>query len=790
MLAVLLASAITATPVPLRLTADVDDAYAPLVNPGGLGLLDGAELRLIYGRSRIGEVSDLALLGALRLGPMALAVSAAWDNLSGDAVYRPTVGLGFGGDTVGVGVSWTRIDEDRGTWGLGITWRPSRRLSIAFASLDVGQTAGSRPYDIGLATRLFDERLLVSARWRLLHGEPVQHDDGRADVRFLVGLETLTGVTLSASADLHFRPSIQLTVDVENVGVSGGVSRVEDSGPAGFFGEIAVVSRDQPTLFVPSRVAVLELTGDLTPSASFDLFDGGFDDPIYGGIPLLLEAISREDDVKGVLLKIGDLSLGWGRLEEVRDGITALRASGRHVDCVLSAAGDAEIWLASACDRVAVLHSLPIDVDGVSASFVFLGDALDQLGVTPQVVKRGAYKNAPDMFTLSGMSPAQREVADALLDQAWSTLQSGIVEGRKITPENVEEIVALGTLTGTQAKDLRLVDEVLYPDELEEWVRKHYDGSVAFIQGESLPRPDRRPWGHTPQIALITIDSAITSGESGDLPFGLGGESGAETIVRALEAAKNNSDVRAVVLRIESPGGDAIASDLIARAVKKVNEVKPVIASMGDVAASGGYYVAAPARFIYANKGTITGSIGIFSLGFSVEKLLSKLGIHSESMYRGEAADRGNPLIDQTESERRVVEREIDNLYRQFLSVVADGRKKSVADVRAVAEGHVWTGEQAKARGLVDELGGLIEAIERARIEGGLALGDQVHLSVLPSRRANLPDAVRNLVVGDDPFATFAARLPPMMLRVARIALGLPPGTRGAAMLPFVVDVR
>lgn len=795
MLVLALSAALVATPTPLRLTADVDDAYAPFVNPGGLGLLDGGELRLIMSRPRDGDSTDLALVGALRLGPFALAASAGWDDLGGDVTYTPAFALALGGERFGFGVAWQRIDEeeDHGAWSIGATWRPSRYLSVGVASLDVGQSRGPRPYDLGLATRLFDERLLLSARWRLIHGEDVDHDDGRPDVRMMLGLEPVDGITLAASADLHFRPSIQLGIDFENVGVAGGVARIDDEGvPGAVFGEVSLVSRDRPSVFAFSRVAVLELIGELTPAREFRLFDGGFDEPIYGAVPLLLQAFAHEDDVDGVLLKIGPLGLGWARLEEIRDGVLAIRAAGRRVDCVLSAATDPELYLASACDRVAVLPVLPVSLDGIAGRFVFLGETLDRIGITPQVIQRGAYKSAPEMFTRTSMSEAQREVADALLDQSYATLTEGIAEGRGLPPAEVEAMIALGTMTATEAVSRKLVDATLYPDELEEWVRGGYQHPIRMIAGTELRRPERTRWSGRPAIALIVVDSAITAGESADM-FGFGVQSGADTVIRALEVARADRDIKAVVIRVDSPGGDAVASDLIARAVKKVNEIKPVIVSMGDVAASGGYYIAAPAKVIFAEPGTITGSIGIFSLGFSVEKLLTRLGVHTEALFRGQAADRHNTLLDETAVERAVDEKEIDMLYRRFLGVVAEGRKKSVEDVRKLAEGRVWTGKQAHERGLVDELGGLLDAVRRARVEAGLPSDERVEIDVLPSRRARLPAAAEKVFVGVDPLASLGAQLPALVREVGRAVLvlsGLRSPGGAAALLPFVTEVR
>jgi protease-4 len=793
MLVLTLAAVLASTPVPLRLTADVDDAYAPLVNPGGLGLLEGAELRLAMARPRLGDRVDLGLLGAVRLGPVVLGGSAAWADVGGVGLYTPSLAFALGGPSFGIGASWTRVDaEDHGVWAAGVTWRPLPELSLAVASLDLDEKVGRRPYDVGLAARLFDARVLLSARWRIVHGLALDHDDGRPDVRMMVGVEPLDGLTVSASADLHFRPSIQIGLQLEDFGVQGGVSRLDDDGlPSSIFAEASWTHHDRPSLLARSRVVVLELAGDLTPAARFSLFAGGFDEPVYGAVPLLLHALAHEEHVDGVLLKIGSLSLGWGRLEEIRAGILGVRAAQRRVDCVLSDTTDAELYLASACDTVAVLPMLPVSMDGITGRFVFLGEALDRLGVTPEVIRRGDYKSAPEQFTRGDMSGPQREVADVLLDQAWNTLLAGVAEGRGLTREGVHELVNLGTMTATDAVARKLVDAVVYPDELEAWARKQYAGGVSFVAAESLRRPERKPWGARPSIVLITIDSTIMAGESSESPFGFGSTSGSDTLVRALDAARLDDDVKAVVLRVDSPGGDAVASELIARAVQKLDEVKPVVVSMGDVAASGGYFVAAPARVIFAEPNTITGSIGIFSLGFSVERLLSSLGVHSEALFRGEAADRGNPLLDTTEPERRVGEREIDVLYRRFLTVVAEGRGRPVEEIRKLAEGRVWTGAQARERGLVDELGGLLDALRRARVEAGLPSDARVDLDVLPSRRAGLPDSVRRLVVGTDPLASLAASLPPVLRELGRVALGLAGSQRaGTALLPFVVEVR
>lgn len=787
----LVASLLVTVPTPPRLTADVDDVYAIHLNPAGLTFLEGAELRTVFARDIPANAVDLGFFAGGRLfRHLGLGVSLEWDGIGQVAHFSPTIGWALGGETVSVGASWSGGDATvKDLWTVGAMWRPLRSLSLSVASLDVAEQRGPRTFDIGLAFRLFSERLLVSGRWRILRGASLNSDAGRPDIQLLAQIEPLTGLSISFLTNLHFQPTLSIGISLEHFLMSGTAARLDD-GVHSFSGELALSTRSVPPLFAMRRVAVVELSGKAEPAGDFNVFNGRFDAPLYGGAPLFLAALGRAEDVSGVVVKIGPLSLGWARLEELHAAMMGIRARGKRVDCVLSAATDAEIFLSSACQSTAVLASLPVDMDGIAATYVYLGEGLDMLGVRPQVIARGAYKSAPEMFTRSGMSGPQREATSAILDTTWGVIRDGVQKGRQLDAKTFDQLVDLGTLTSSEAKGRGLVDAALFPDQVEEWLNEAYGERVLFVDAADVMTPSRNPWGHPRRIALIGIDATIVSGESMALPFGLGKETGADTVVKALEDARRDPTVVAIVLRVDSPGGDAVASDIIARKVKMVAKEKPVIASFGDVAASGGYYAAAPARAIFAEKSTITGSIGIFSLGFSVEPLLAKLGVHVETLERGSVPSRGSLTREWTEAERAADEREIDAMYQRFLEVVAEGRSMKTEDVRAVAEGRVWSGADAKQRGLVDEIGGLGEAIARAQKEGGIEPGEPMELTVFPAERPSLPELARSMMAPEvqTDLSLIPHGLQPLARALVRIHR-LASIRGGVALMPFVVNI-
>lgn len=752
----LLAIAImVAAPTPERLPAEVDDAYSLRFNPAGLGRMPGGELRLFGGRDRPTPDPDadygLGAYAALKIFEQAtfgIGFEADFENndqfddqgnvIPTDEIQRQFLtGFGFGNGPISAGFSWTYrwpFDrDDGGFWSLGVQVRPTNWLALGFNTRDVGQQVIDRQYDTGLAIRPWS-RLLLGARWRYEEGDELDADS--VDLAFRGQVEPIDGVVVGAIGDLDGRFQIQLSLNLERASAGGQID-VDTDGEIGFTAELVVRGYRKPSLIPVRRVAVLELAGELKPEPSFSLLGGGIRVPAYGQLPMYLERLRQDDEVAGVFARIGPLDVGWATVFEVRGAMKALRDAGRRVDCQLTGSDDKAFFIASVCSSVVIPPPMQIALNGVQAKLLFLGEAFDRYGIEAEVYRREEYKTGPDTYTRASMSAEQRESLGAYIDQVQSILVDKVAEGRQLSSEDMQKILARGVVSSTEAVALKLVDKVLYPDQVEDYIKEQYSGRVFLASGKEALQPERPRYRSPPTIAVINIDAPITAGQSVNLPFGLGRSVGADTVIESLEKARRWPWVRAVVLRVDSPGGSAFAADVIARAVRRVAEVKPVIASFGDVAASGGYYVASGASVIYAEPTTLTGSIGVFSVRFSLETLLRRIGVYGERLGPGI----GSPTfyLSSTPEERKIAQKSVNAAYQQFLRSVAEGRKMPVEKIAEVAKGRVWTGADAKARGLVDELGGLVDALRRARQEAGMSEDAEVKVVEWPDNVTSLP---------------------------------------------------
>jgi protease-4 len=316
-----------------------------------------------------------------------------------------------------------------------------------------------------------------------------------------------------------------------------------------------------------------------------------------------------------------------------------------------------------------------------------------------------------------------------VLDDVFGRMLADVAAARRLAPERLRELVDHGLHSAEQAKQAGLLDEVLWPDEVEGWLRSVTRRRVG-LGGPYRPEAPRRAqrWGRPPVIEIVRVQGAIVSGKSRSGPLDDEGLAGAETIVRDLRRAAEDGDVKAIVVRVDSPGGDGLASDLVWREVVRARARKPVIASMGDAAASGGYLVAVGADAIVAEPSTLTGSIGVFALKPDLSGLLGKLSVGREAFARGETAQLESVAKPWTPAERRAVERQVDVFYRLFLERVAEGRKLPLLEIEPLAGGRVWTGRQAFERRLVDRLGSLEDALALARERAGIPASERVEV--------------------------------------------------------------
>lgn len=413
--------------------------------------------------------------------------------------------------------------------------------------------------------------------------------------------------------------------------------------------------------------------------------------------------------------------MSLARYRELRDRIVALEAADKPVTVYLDrSARNGEIYVASAARRVILHPAADVQFVGLAVELTHLRGLLDLVGVEPQFVKRAQYKTAPETFTHPEPSQANLEMQEALIGDLFDEMVGRVAEGRGVSPTVVRGWIDHGPMTSTEALDKGLVDALKYPDELEDELETLHEGSVTMLDLSDLPEP-RSPWEDPKQIAVIYVEGTITSGKSTAGGLLSGRTSGAETVARNLRRARKDGQVRAVVLRVDSPGGSALASDVVWREVERLKKSgKPVVASMGGVAASGGYYVLAGADAVWAQPDTITGSIGVFSGKFSTSEIREALGVSTTTLSRGRHAAINSAYRPWDDIQRERMQHLVDATYERFKTRVADGRDMSAEDVEERARGRVWSGARAKELGLVDELGGLTEALADARERAGI----------------------------------------------------------------------
>jgi len=461
-----------------------------------------------------------------------------------------------------------------------------------------------------------------------------------------------------------------------------------------------------------------------------------------------LELIAGTRAAAGVVVMLGDIEAGLASLQSLRTALAACRASGKRVVAYLTHASTRLYYLASAADAVLMPESGALDLVGITLQATFLGNTLDRLGIVGEFERIAEYKSAIEPFTRDAMSEPMREALNAVLDSVFDDLVGEIAASRRLDPDTVRRLIDQAPLSARAAAEAGLIDAVLFEDELPAYLADGPRGRPAVVPWAGAQRWLRRPFrwrAPGSAIAVIALRGPIVMGESrGRPPLAvplLGGETtGHATVARAVRAVERNTRFGALVVSVDSPGGSALASDLIWREIERVGHRKPVVAFFGNVAASGGYYVAASARRIVCQPGTLTGSIGIIAGKFNVRGLLERVGAHREILARGDAATIASPFVPFSTDERRRLRAQTEETYARFIDRVARGRNLPPDGVRAVARGRVWTGRQAKERGLVDALGDFPAALAAAKDLMGVAAARTASVVyVRPPRGASRP---------------------------------------------------
>jgi protease-4 len=550
-------------------------------------------------------------------------------------------------------------------------------------------------------------------------------------------------------------------------------------------GAAAMRFSDRPPVVADGSTLVLHLEGELTEQP-----------PVTLPIPFLedqqpmtmietwqlLRKAAADSRIKALVLEPRELEVGWAKLEELRGSIVTFKKSGKPVYAYLRGAGTKEYYVATAADRVFMAPEDELDVKGLRAELMFVKGTLDKLGVGLEFEHVGKYKDAPDMFTKTSPSPETLEVENQILDQYYSDIINVIAEGRKKQPDAVKTLIDDGPFVGKNALDGGLVDELAFEDEM-------YGKLKDAAKLESIKRVGERDYskvevagvdGKT-KIAFIVGQGEITRGGTNE-SVGSDGIT-ASGLVKLMRQVENDSSIKGVILRIDSPGGDGIASDDILHAAKSLSAKKPVVISMSDLAASGGYFIAMTGDPVVAYPNTLTGSIGVFFGKVNLKGLFDKVGLATYTLKRGRFADIDTSTAPLNDEQREKLRREIETFYKGFVERVAAGRKKPYDTVEPLAQGRVWLGAQARQNGLVDELGGVDRAIEMVRDRAKISSSEKIVLVTYPPKRS-LWDVLLNR---SDDMSQVESILRPVIGKLPLRAL-----TRGGILklMPFAIDVK
>jgi len=493
------------------------------------------------------------------------------------------------------------------------------------------------------------------------------------------------------------------------------------------------------------HILKLKLSGaiqDRVVKTPFDVYGEFFGSDIKAiGLNDLLANIQKaktDENISGIYIELGYLSAGFATLEEIRNALLEFKESGKFITTYSEVYTQRAYYIASVSDDICIYPEGAIELKGLNSTVTFYTDALKKIGVEPQIIRHGKFKSAVEPFMLTEMSQANREQTELYIGSIWGQYIDNVAHDRELTSDRLNEIVNNFEVRNPKdALNLGLVDRLFYRDQLQDHLSKlmleEKYSDVKFINLNKYKKvnyENAREKFKKDKIAVIYAQGEIRSGGGSETIIG------SERISKAIRKAREDNKVKAIVLRVNSPGGSALASDVIWREAKLAQEVKPLVVSMGDVAASGGYYIACAADKIYASPSTITGSIGVFGILMNFEELYTeKIGLTFDQVKTNRFADLGNTTRPLTKEEYDIIKEGVIDIYETFTSKVADGRNMSQDNVDAIGQGRVWSGINAMDINLIDEYGGLNDAIKAA---AGLAELDNYRVYELPEQKEPL----------------------------------------------------
>jgi protease-4 len=559
----------------------------------------------------------------------------------------------------------------------------------------------------------------------------------------------------------------------------------------GAAGLVLTLSRHRTMRPSLSRAALVwDVPGDLADAPSsastFSLAAFRRVRPSLWEVTSAIRSAAADKSIRALVLHVGEVQWGWARAAEVREALATFRAAGKPIYVSLQGGADQSYLLAASGTRVAMPPTTSVYLDGLTVSAMFLKGTYDKLGIKPNFSHVGQFKSAVEQYTRTDLSPPARAALESLLDDQYTLLVDTLAAARRMTPERMRAVIDEGPFTARAALAAGLVDTLLDQPELD---------SLAVAGGKERLRTldmdrylgDADDSDTGDQIALIPAAGTIVSGRSHDNGWS-GSDLGSETLVNTLREACERRAVKAIVLWVDSPGGSGEASDDVWQEIRRVRRVKPVVVSMSNLAASGGYYIACGADAIVAQPGTITGSIGVFGGKLNVLGLYQKLGLNIETVSRGRHAEMMSQFRDFTPEESGRFQAQLDEFYRIFVGRVAQGRGLTASAVDSIGQGRVWSGTQARRLGLVDSLGGVRTAIGIARKRAHLSADADVPVVIFPHPHRPFFRRFVEDALEENQDEARVALLPPVLaawVRAARFPVG-----QVLAMMPYELSIR
>jgi len=698
-------------------------------NPAALGYRQAGSIFIISHRDKR-FIRDWG--GAVTMNMLAAAYREI-DN--GDLPGLKEYLVAFGaGQKIKFGMSYRYFKEgpgylnNRHLWNAALLVQHSPKVSFGgrAENLNRGRIDGARSdirFVYGAAARVYREMVTVSFEVDMTQKENLNV----ADFRTGIEVRPMPGMYLYADFDNHSRINLgfRLNFGSSYAGHYHNFDRHVKSYRSTTY--VGSVGGKQPSLTKMSPQAlIVRLDGELPENNKI---------PLFGHKPLkyfdYVEGIYRaadDDEVNKLFLNIGELKCGMGKVEELSEAVKYFRAQGKPAYAFLGTPNNLGYLLASSADKVLIPPVSQLNLVGLRASLMSIKGLMDKVGVEAEIERVDEYKTAPEMYMFDRPTEPNREQINRILDNLYAEMVEAIAANRAMSVDSVRRLIDQGPLASVKAVEFGLVDEMSYLDDAQ---KNYVEGGASNIARKnrktSLQSYISRPvyhdrWGCPPHLALIIADGSITSGNSG-------GRIGDFEMLGAIKHARTNRRVKGVILRVNSPGGSALASDLVWHEIVKLAEKKPVVISMGNVAASGGYYISCVDGEIFVDQCTLTGSIGVYGGKANVNELLDKIGIHTETYSRGRNAAIYSPYEPFTEEQRRQLGDQMRLFYRHFAELAGAARNLPADSINALGRGQVWTGNEAVANGLADRVGGLYQAVMALSAKCGVEYDQAVVVS-------------------------------------------------------------